>query len=124
VTRLCHGLAPLHAAEALDVVVGDGFSALLWAEELGLDGVAHRLRECGAVAVRRPALALFIGEADAVQVDVKERTVSFVDVKEQTVAFDSLAFTGNLATVRSAQRCPMGGKGYYEIEILDCASGL
>jgi hypothetical protein len=39
-----------------------------------------------------------------VQVDVKERTVDF---------------TGSFATVRSGQRCPLGGKGYCEIEILE-----
>ncbi len=44
------------------------------------------------------------GENDEVEVDVKERTV---------------AFTGSFATVRSAQRCPRGAKGYYELEILD-----
>jgi len=96
-------VAPTHAAGALDVVGGDGFSALLWAEERGWDGVAQSLRECGAAAARRPALALFRGEAGAVQVDVKERTV---------------AFMGSFATVRSAPRCPLGGKGYYELEIL------
>ena len=30
-----------------------------------------------------------------------------------------MAFTGTFATLRSAQRCPLGGKGYYEIEILE-----
>ncbi len=50
------------------------------------------------------APTLFRGEAGAVQVDVKERTV---------------AFTGSFATVRSGQRCPLGAKGYYEIEILE-----
>ena len=60
-------------------------------------------------AVGDSAPTLFRGEAGAVQVDVKERTVDF---------------TGSFATVRSGQRCPLGGKGYYEIEILDCASGL
>ncbi len=98
-------VSPTHAAGALDVVGGDGFSALLWAEERGWDGVAQNLRECGAAVVRRPALALFRGEAGAVQVDVKGRTV---------------AFAGEHATVRSVQRCPLGGKGYYEIEILEC----
>jgi hypothetical protein len=63
--------------------------------------VAQRQRECGAADVRRPALALFRGEWGAVQVDVKERTV---------------AFMGGFATVRSAPRCPLGGKGYYELE--------
>jgi hypothetical protein len=107
-------VAPTHAAGALDVVGGDGFSALLWAEERGWHGVAQSLRECGAAAARRPgaalaaacrpALALFSGEAGAVLVDVKERTV---------------AFAGSYVTVRSAQRCPLGGKDYYEIEILN-----
>ena len=69
-------VAPTHAAGALDVVGGDGFSALLWAEERGWDGVAQSMRECGAAAARR-ALALFRGEAGAVQVDLKERTVAF-----------------------------------------------
>jgi hypothetical protein len=97
-------VAPTNAAGALDAVGRDGFSALLWAEERRLDGVAQSLRECGAAAVRRPALTLFRGEAGAVQVDVNERTV---------------AFTGSFATVRSAQRCPLGAKGYYEMEILE-----
>jgi hypothetical protein len=39
-----------------------------------------------------------------VQVDVKERTV---------------ALSGSFETVRSAQRFPLGGEGYYEIEILE-----
>jgi solute carrier family 25 (adenine nucleotide translocator) protein 4/5/6/31 len=51
-----------------------------------------------------PALSLFRGEAGIVQVDVEAQTV---------------AFTGSFATVRSAQRCPLGGKGYYELEILE-----
>jgi len=97
-------VVPTHATGALNVVGGDGFSALLWAEERGLDGVAQSLRKCGAAAVRRPALTLFRGEASAVHVDVNERTV---------------AFTGSFATVRSAQRCQLGGKGYYEMEILE-----
>jgi hypothetical protein len=96
-------VVPTHATGALNVVGGDGFSALLWAEERGLDGVAQSLRECGATVLRRP-LALFRGEWGAVQVDMKERTVTFA---------------GSFATVRSAQRCPLGGKGYYELEILE-----
>ena len=55
-------------------------------------------------AVGDSAPTLFRGEAGAVQVDVKERTVDF---------------TGSFATVRSGQRCPLGGKGYCEIEILE-----
>jgi hypothetical protein len=112
VLALAHGheaaaamlVEPTRAAGALDVLGCDGFSALLWAEERLLDGVAQRLLECGAAAVRRPSLALFRGEAGAVHVDVEARTV---------------AFTGSLATMRSAQRCPLGGRGYYELEILE-----
>ena len=36
-----------------------------------------------------------------------------VDVEAMTVAF-----TGSFVTMCSTQRCPLGGKGYYEIEIL------
>jgi len=99
--------APTRAAGALDAIASSGFSALLWAEERGMDVVAQRLRELGAAAVRRPALALFRGEAGAVQVDVEARTV---------------AFAGKLtefSTFRSTQQCPRGCKGYYEIEILE-----
>ena len=95
---------PSQAAGVLDAVGDDGFSALLWAEERGLGSVAQKLRECGAAAVRRPALALFRGECGAVQIKVAERTV---------------AFAHSFVTVRSAQRCPLGGKGYYELEILE-----
>ena len=97
-------VAPTKATDALDVVGDDGFSALLRAEERGLDSVAQRLRECGAAAVLRPALSLFRGEYATAQITVAERTV---------------AFKGSVVTVRSMQRCPRGGKGYYEIEILD-----
>ena len=95
---------PTMATDALDAVGDDGFSALLWAEERGLRSVAQRLLECGAAAVRRPALSLFRGEPVKVQIQVAERTVAFVN---------------SFVTVRSAQRCPRGGKGYYELEILD-----
>ena len=46
--------APTRAAGALDAIASSGFSALLWAEERGMDVVAQRLRELGAAAVRRP----------------------------------------------------------------------
>lgn len=76
----------------------------MWAEERGLDGMAQSLCECGAAVLRRPDITLFRGELDSVQVDVSERAE---------------AFTGSFATVRSAQRCPLGGKSYYEVEILE-----
>ena len=43
-----------------------------------------------------------------------ERTVSFV-----VTAVGTLWTFGTLVTVLSTQRCPLGGKGYYELEILD-----
>ena len=95
---------PSQAAGVLDAVGDDGFSALLWAEERGLVSVSQKLRDCGAAAVRRPALALFRGQCSAVHIKVAERTV---------------ACAHSFVTVRSAQRCPLGAKGYYELEILD-----
>jgi hypothetical protein len=102
---------PSKAAGVLDVrssaltglVDHDGFSALMWAEQRGWDCVAQSLRECGAADVRRP-LALFRAPWNS---------CTKVDVKARTVTFD------NTSTLRSAQRCPLGGKGYYEIEILE-----
>ena len=47
---------------------------------------------------------LYYWEADAVQVDLKERTV---------------AFAVSFATVRSLPRYSLGGRGYYEMEILE-----
>ena len=95
---------PSQAAGVLDAVGDDGFSALLWAEERGWGSLSQELRECGAAAVRQPVLALFRGKWGAVQIKVAERTVAFAD---------------SFVTVRSALRCPLGGKGYYELEILD-----
>ena len=62
--------------------------------------MAQRLLECGASAVRRPVLSLFRGY--------------FIQMAERTVAL-----ANSFVTVRSAQRCPLGGKSYYEFEILD-----
>jgi hypothetical protein len=58
---------------------------------------------CVALMLGDSAPTLFRGEARAVKVNVQARTVAFAD---------------NFTTLRSAQRCPLGGKGYYEIEIL------
>ena len=49
-------------------------------------------------------LALFRGEWEKVQHDVTQKTVTFID--------------GSYWTLRSRQQCPLGGKGYYELEIL------
>ena len=72
---------PTKAADALDAVGDDGFSALLWvdSEERGLRSVSHKLCECGATDMHWPPLALFRGECGAVQIKVVERTVAFVD---------------------------------------------
>ena len=64
-------------AGALDAVGRDGCSALWWAESRGMHDVAQSLRNSGATAGRRAALALCRGEADAVDVDMKEQTVAF-----------------------------------------------
>jgi hypothetical protein len=90
-------------AGALDAVGRDGCSALWWAESRGMHDVAQSLRDSGATACRRPALALCRGEADAVDVDMKEQTV---------------AFSGSSATLRSAERCRPGKRKYWEIEVL------
>ena len=45
------------------------------------------------------------GERERVQIDVTERTVTFNGRDD--------------STLRSRQQCPLGGKGYYELEILD-----
>ena len=98
---------PSQAAGVLDTVGDDGFSALLWAEERGLRSVAQKLRECGAADVRRPALSLFRGEPAKVQIKVAERTVAFNNGG------------GSYTTLSSTQRCTVGSKGYFELEILD-----
>ena len=48
-------------------------------------------------------ISLFRGELGALQIDLKEQAVAF----------------SRFVTMRSAQRCPLGGKGYYELEILE-----
>jgi len=68
-----------------------------------MHGVAQSLREIGATAGRRSALALCRGEAGAVDVDVKEQTV---------------AFKGSSATLRSAKWCLPLERKYFEIVIL------
>jgi len=99
---------PTKAVDALDAVGDDGFSALLWAEERELRSVAQKMRECGAAAVRRPALSLFRGLPAQVHIKVAERTVAF-----------NTHSNNSLMTVRSANRCPRGRKGYFELEILE-----
>ena len=103
-------IAPTKAAGALDVVGTDGFSALLWAEELKLDSAVQKLSESGAAAGRRPALALFRGECATVRINVAERTVAFNSCN------------GNYTTLCSTRRCPAGRKGYFELEILDIST--
>jgi hypothetical protein len=102
---------PTHAAAALDVrstaFLGleghEGYTALMWAEERALTTVVQMLLACGAAVVSRPSLALFRGTGKRVQLDVTERTVTF---------------DGSYSTLRSRQQCLLGGKGYYELEIL------
>ena len=90
-------------AGALDAVGRDGCSALGWAESRGMHDVAQSLRNSGATAGRRPSLALCRGEPDAAEVDVKEQTVEF---------------SGSCATLRSAERCRLGKRKYWELQVL------
>ena len=87
---------PSQAAGVLDAVGDDGVSALLWAEERGWGSVAQKLRECGAAAVRRPALSLFRGKRGAVQIKVTERTVAFVRMLSSVCCL----FRANFRTAR------------------------
>ena len=50
------------------------------------------------------SISLFRGECGAVQIEVAERIV---------------AFAHSFVTVRSALRCPLGSRGYYELEIME-----
>jgi len=101
---LAAGAADVRSTALLHFVEGDeGYSGWMWAEEWGLSSVVQMLREGGAARVSRPPLALFRGMGETVQLDVTEQTV---------------AFSNNRATLRSTQRCPLGAKGYYELEIL------
>ena len=104
---------PTLAAGALDVcsatftgLVGDyaGYSALLWAEQWGLTSVMEMLRASEAADMKLPSLALYCRDKAKVQ----------LDVTEQTITFESGS------TLRSTQRCPLGAKGYFELEILEC----
>jgi len=103
---------PTHAASALDVcstaftgLVGDnGYSALMWAEELGLTDVVQILRACGAAALCRPSISLFRGDWEMVQLNLAERAVVFL---------------GLFSTFRSKQRCAMGSKIYFEVQIFE-----
>jgi len=107
---------PTLAAGALDVcstaltgVLGDyaGYSALLWAQQCELTSVVEMLLASGAADMRLPAVALFRGDEAEVQLNITEQTVSFAGWPAQP-------------TLRSTQRCPMGAKGYFELEILYC----
>ena len=94
---------PTTTAGALDAVGCDGCSALWWAESRGMHAVAQSLRDSGATAGRRPALELCRGEADAADVDMKGQTVEF---------------SGSCATLRSAERCRLGKRKYWELQVL------
>jgi len=104
---------PTKAAGALDVRstarTGSnshgGFSALMWAEEMGLVRVMNMLRQSGAAVVRRPALSFFRGD-----MDVEDLQFNTID---KTVAFQLLT------TLRSRNSCPPGAMGYYEVEIIE-----
>ena len=95
-------VAPTHAAGALDCRCNHGHSAFQWAEQTCLVAVMQEIRALGGGVVSSHPI-VFGGLLEDVELNLNDQTVSF---------------GGGNAVVRSRQRCPMGDKGYYEIEIL------
>jgi hypothetical protein len=139
-------VAPTHAAGALEVQGRSGCSALLFAEAHGLGSVVDKLDECGVSLMShgRPDLSLYLAEVLGLTSVVNKLHDCGVTVASRP---DLLCWRGNLTsalrlvelntivtralpfgkvsdgtdiTLRSRQRCPMGSKGYYELEILEC----
>ena len=123
-------VAPTCASGALNVrssaftgsVGHGGYSALTWAEEQGLTSVVQLLLESGATYLGSPPLALLCGDWEhdwEERLEVLENTGTVTVTKERTMTLPrdcSMAW-------RSKQRCPLGRKGYYEIEIVKLGAG-
>jgi hypothetical protein len=138
-------VAPTHAAGALELQGPSGCSALLFAEAHGLASVVDKLHECGVSLMShgRPDLLLYLAEV-LVYTSVVEklhecgvtvasrpdllcwrgkltsalRLVEINSIVTSAVPFVNLS-DGTDITLRSRQRCPMGSKGYYELEIFE-----
>jgi hypothetical protein len=139
-------VAPTHAAGALELQGRSGCSALLLAEAQGLASVVDKLHECGVSLMShgRPDLLLYLAEVLGLTsvvdklhecgVTVASRpdllfwrgklTSALRLVELNSIVTSALPFgkvsDGTEFTLRSRQRCPMGSKGYYELEILEC----
>jgi hypothetical protein len=138
-------VAPTHAAGALQLQGRSGCTALLFAEAQGLASVVDKLHECGVSLMShgRPDLLLYLAEVlgyTSVVDKLHECGVSVASrpdlffwrgnvtsalrlVELNSIATRALPFgkvsDGTEVTLRSRQRCPMGSKGYYELEILE-----
>jgi hypothetical protein len=138
-------VAPTHAAGALELQDQRGYSALLLAEALGLGSVVDKLHECGVSLMShgRPDLLLYLAEVLGLTSVVDKlhecgvtvasrpdllfwrgkltsalRLVELNSIVTRALPFGKVS-DGTYITLRSRQRCPMGSKGYYELEILE-----
>jgi hypothetical protein len=138
-------VAPTHAAGALELQGPSGCSALLFAEALGLASVVDKLDECGVSLMShgRPDLLLYLAEVLGYTSVVDKlhecgvtvasrpdllcwrgkltsalRLVELNSFVTRTLPFGEVSGGTDIA-MRSRQRCPMGSKGYYELEILE-----
>jgi hypothetical protein len=84
------------------------------AEVLGLTSVVDKLHECGVTVASRPDLLFWRGNVTSAV-----RLVEFNSFVTRVLPFGKVS-DGTYITLRSRQRCPMGSKGYYELEILEC----
>jgi hypothetical protein len=87
---------------------------LYLAEVLGLTSVVDKLHECGVTVASRPDLLCWRGNLTSAV-----RLVELNSFVTRAFPFGKVSDVTYI-TLRSRQRCPMGSKGYYEIEILEC----
>jgi len=140
-------VSPTQTAGALELRCSNGHSAFLWAKQMGLVRVMEKLCMCG-VAHELIHPAILSGKLQRVQLNAKERVVVIHKADDEDWGLNShvlnhsfdaasaclaqrISFReivdlraklykedGFFSTVRSNQRCPVGARGYYEIEIL------
>jgi hypothetical protein len=72
-----------------------------------------KLHECGVTVASRPELLFWRGESTSAL-----RRFELNSIVTRAVPFGKVS-DGTCITMRSRQRCPMGSKGYYELEILE-----
>jgi len=73
-----------------------------------------KLHECGVTVASRPDLLFWRGKLTSAL-----RLVELNTIVTSALPFGKVS-DGTEFTLRSRQRCPMGSKGYYELEILEC----